>query len=143
MAFALSKANAYQLKNWSSGFRQNVQVIELTITRANTDTDLDLFDSAGTFWTAVGSSDVGKLAKDTLTPIFSQVAFILGCEVIGNAAPLIRVASAPGATSYVLGNEGTYPEVKPVITLVSGSGATSLKIALLLSLNDMVQSATL
>jgi len=138
MAFALTKFSAYQLHNRSSVVRSDVQVLEYTITRANTDTDLDLFDSAGTFWTAVGGSGLGLLAKTALASIFDQVAFIMSCSVLGNNAPLAQVVSSAAAGSYVLSNDGTYPVVKPAITLVSGSGAVSLKVCIVVSLNDLV-----
>jgi hypothetical protein len=143
MAFALSSASAYQIYNRTSVSRPDLQVLEFTITRANTDTDLDLFDASGTFWTAVGASGVGLIAKTALTPIFDQVAFLVSCAVVGNNAPLAQVVSSPAAGSYVLSNDGTYPVVKPAITLVSGSGATSLKVCLVLSLNSLVSPVAL
>lgn len=142
MAFALTKLSAYRVYNRSSVARGDLQVVEYTITRANTDTDLDLFDAAGTFWTAVGGSGNGLAAKTALAPIFDQAAFIVSCSVLGNNAPLAQVVSSAAAGSYVLSNDGTYPVVKPAITLVSGSGAVSLKVCLVLALNDLVPPIT-
>lgn len=138
MAFGLTKLSAYQVHNRAASQRGDLQILELTITRANTDTDLDVFDAAGTFWTAVGAAGYGVGAKAALSPIFDQVAFLASCSVVGNNAPLAQVVSSAAAGSFVLSNEGTYPVVKPAITLVSGSGAVSLKVCLVLSLNDLI-----
>ena len=137
MAFALTRANFYQLTNSSASTRPNVQVLEFTITRANTDTDLDLFDSAGTFWTAVGSSGLGLAAKTALSPIFSQVNRLLSAHILGDSNVMYQAGSAT-ASAFVVSNDGTYPVFKPAITLVSGSGSTTLKVSLIVTLNDLV-----
>lgn len=137
MAFALTKANFYQIVNASPTQRPNLQVLEFTITRANTDTDLDLFDAAGTFWTAVGSSGLGLAAETALAPIFDQVRGLVSATILGNSSFLVP-GTTPSTTIFSISNDGTYPVFKPAITLVSGSGPTTLEVVLVLSLNDLI-----
>lgn len=138
MAFALSKARFYQLQQTSPVNRPNLQVLEFDITRANTDTALDLFSVSGTFWTAAGASGLGAKALSALELIASQVAHIVSCQVVGNNAVLAPVSASAGALTYILGNAGTFPVVQPSITLASGSGAVSLKVCLVVALKDGV-----
>jgi len=137
MAFGLTKANYYQIVNSSPSLRDNLQVLEFFITRANTDTDLDFFDSAGTFWAAVGGSGLGLAAKTALMPIFDQVNGLVSVSILGNGGVLIPAAAAT-ATAFVLTNDAVFPAFKPAITLVSGSGSTTLEVTLVLTLNDTV-----
>lgn len=56
MAFAIVKAKMYGIQTGAPQRSKGIQVVELELTGANTDIDLDLGDPTGTFWTDAASS---------------------------------------------------------------------------------------
>jgi len=75
--FALTKYNAYGFVIDSDVRKRAMQRMTLHITAANTDTDFDLGDDSGTFWTAVGVDatygDLGDQALATIQKIDDNV----------------------------------------------------------------------
>lgn len=114
MAFALTKAVFHGEYRGEAVQEKARQYAILTITAANTDTDLDLGDNAGTFWTAVGGSTPGtealKAMKDITTK--SEEFLNLNSEALivkqkanfteGNVQILSSGASAGGAATEAL-----------------------------------------
>lgn len=90
MAFALTKAVAYGIEAEEAVNKRYKQVLQLTITAANTDTALDLGDYAGTFWDAVDGSTPGDEALAAIKSINTK------------AAQLIKVASEPLLSRQVI-----------------------------------------
>ncbi len=79
MAFAVTKFNAYGVLNTSPSIKRGTQLVELTITGANTDVAYDLGTTGGTFWTsAVADATYGGIATAArdfmLTTLYGQVA---------------------------------------------------------------------
>lgn len=69
MAFALTKVRAYGVESEEPVNKRYLQRLILNITGANTDTDLDIGDYSGTFWTAVGATSPGAEALKVLKNI--------------------------------------------------------------------------
>jgi len=71
--FSLTKYNAYGFIIDSDIRKRAIQRMTLHITAANTDTDLDIGDDSGTFWTAAEADttygDLGSKALDTIQAI--------------------------------------------------------------------------
>ncbi len=131
MSFALTKAQFRSLSLQNVSYKKGVQEVVLEITAANTDTDLDIGDAAGTFWTAaVANATYGAMAALVLAQLQAVVASSayfsqLRCPELQCSAYL-QVASAPGATQYSLTTD-TYG---PDILLASGSAPTSYHVHL-------------
>lgn len=138
MAFALTNAKFYKVDTSSPIDKRGLQAIEMTITRGSSDTDLDIGDIAGTFWTAaIADATYGtesRRALDSFTLIASQIEQVASCEITAANGFLLRVASVSAVTQYQLVNGGTFPVVKPEIVLNSGAAPATLKVTMLLSL---------
>lgn len=111
MAFALTKFKAYGLKTQGPTRVLGQQVVELHITAANTDTDLDIGDDAGTFWGAVDATDLGaealRLLKEIIADKAQGLLAVHGEELVGR----LRVAAASGAGEYSLAVDNNRPNI--------------------------------
>jgi hypothetical protein len=138
MAFALTNAKLYKVDTSSPIDKRGLQAVELTITRGSSDTDLDIGDTAGTFWAdAIADATYGDQAQkclDAYKTISGEIEAVASCEVTAANGFLLRVASVSAVTQYQLVNGATFPEVEPEIVLNSGAAPATLKVTLLLSL---------
>ncbi len=78
MTFSLTKFKAYGIEADQVVDHYEKQVAVFSITAANTDVDLDIGDYTGTFWSAVGSSDVGSQALIAIKDINKRAESFLG-----------------------------------------------------------------
>lgn len=136
MAFALTKAEFRSVCFQNPSYKKGIQEVVLTITGANTDIDLDIGDSGGTFWTAAqADATYGTMAANVLTKlqeVVAQADYLKAWECPQlQATAYIQVASAPGASQYSLTTD-TYG---PNILLQSGSAPTSYKVHLFYELD--------
>jgi hypothetical protein len=132
MAFALSKFKAYGLKTQGPTRVLGQQVVELHITAANTDTDLDIGDNSGTFWSAADNTDLGAEALRVLREIIAdKVQGLLAVnseELVGR----LRDTTATGAGVYALAVANN----RPNISWFSGDAPTSYVVQLVYQLLD-------
>lgn len=131
MAFALTKFAAYGTQIQSVTSKRGVQIAELTITAANTDTDLDIGDlTPGTFWTAVA----GALATTALAHLATIVANSRELVAVRGTAFLDRLKSAAGAgaSEYAIAVSAKLPN----ITWNNGTAPTSYVVQLEWLLTD-------
>jgi hypothetical protein len=140
MAFALTDASFYKLDSGSPVAKRGLQVLEFKVTRGASDTDLDVGNVSGTFWTAaIADGTYGTqatLALKEFSKIASSIDGIVSCEILGNAGMLLRVASASANTNYNLVGSGTYPLVVPEITLYNDAAPATVSVRLVVSLTD-------
>lgn len=141
MAFALVDANFGKLEIPTAIKKRGLQYLEFKITRgAAGDTDLDIGNTSGTFWTAaIADGTYGTLATNALkefTKIASAIDGLISCEIVANTGPMLRVASTSGATNYDISNGGTYPLFVPEITLTSNAAPATISVRLVVSLTD-------
>lgn len=129
MTFALTKAEFRSSAFQNPSLKRGLQEVVLTITAANTDTDLDIGDASGTFWTAAqADSTYGAMAAAVLAKLQAAVAGSSYCA--GILCPELqlgayaRVASSPAANQYALSID-TYG---PDIALHSGDAPTSYHV---------------
>lgn len=139
MAFALTDARFYKVEIPSAIDKRGLQGIELTVTKsAAGDTDLDIGNTSGTFWTAaIANGTYGTqadLALKQFKLIASSIEALVSCEITAANGFMLRVASVSGATQYALTNGGSFPAVVPEITLANDAAPATLKIRMLLSL---------
>lgn len=140
MAFALTDARLYKVEIPSAIDKRGLQGVEFTVTRGSSDTDLDIGNTSGTFWTAaIADGTYGPQATKCLAEFqkFSaEIEAVVSCEITAANGFLLRVASVSAVTQYQLTNGGTFPDVVPEITLNSGAAPATLKVRMLLSLNS-------
>ena len=141
MAFALVDANFGKLEIPTAIKKRGLQYIEMKITRgAAGDTDLDIGNVSGTFWTAaIADGTYGHLAGLALkefTKIASSIDGLISVDILANTGTMTRVASTSGATNYDISNGGTYPAFVPEITLTSTAAPATISVRLVLSLTD-------
>lgn len=116
MAFALTSAYLYKIDTPSRIRKWGWQAAEFTITRsASSDTDLDIGDVAGTFWTAVGATGIGAQILSGWTNVIANAEELISLSVTSEAGFLSR-ASSSGLTA-----EGT-----ATVNWAGGSAGTAL-----------------
>lgn len=136
MTFALSAAYAYpELISSPTAKRRGNQIIELLITGASADVDLDIGDLSGTFWTAVGSSAPGAAVLAALTSLYPQFSSA-GCIAIESIQLLDRVQVASLTTSGQFSVAINSTTKLPEIAVNAADGETSWQIRLVCWLND-------
>lgn len=144
MAFALTDARFYKVEIPSAIDKRGLQGIEMTITRGSSDTDLDIGNTSGTFWTdALADGTYGAqadLALKQFALIASDIEALVSCELTAANGFLLRVASVSAVTQYQLDNGGSFPVVTPEITLNSGAAPATVKLRWILSLNKNVNT---
>jgi hypothetical protein len=132
MAFALSKFKAYGLKTQGPTRVLGQQFVELHITAAATDVDLDIGDDAGTFWGAVDATALGEEALRLLKEIIADKAqgllSVNGDELVSR----LRDATATGAGVYALAVANN----RPNISWFSGDAPTAYVVQLVYQLID-------
>lgn len=135
MTFALTSAYLYKVDTPTHIRKWGCQAVELVITRESGDTALDLGDIAGTFWTAVGSSALGARVLPLWTQLLGNIESLVSCELTASNGFLLRAATAAAATNYALANSGTFPDVKPSITLNTNAAPATVKVTMVLALD--------
>jgi hypothetical protein len=131
MAFALTAAEFRSSSFQNPSYKRGAQEVVLTITGAATDTDLDIGDASGTFWTAAqADATYGTMAAEVLTKLQAAVA---GTSYLRRwecpelqAGAYAQVKSSPAANQYST-DIGTYGVN---ITLHSGDAPTSYHVIL-------------
>lgn len=145
MAFALVDATLCQTEIPNAVKKYGLQYIELKVTRTSSDTDCDIGDTAGTFWTDVtADATYGALAQralDEWKKVAGKIRGVVSIEAVANNAPLIRAGSASSATNYALSNNGTYPLFEPVVTFNGSVNPATVTLILQLSLTDTTTPA--
>lgn len=135
MAFALTGYKSYSRAAYEPVTAQFEQTVELTITRAATDTALDLGNPAGTFWTAaLADVTFGALATKALAhwkTVQGKTRVIqnAGSREIENA--FARVVSGATGAQYQL-NASTPSAL--AFVLVSGQALATLRVVVGVSL---------
>ncbi len=125
MAFAVTKFTAYGRLNTNPTIKRGIQLVELTITGANTDVAYDLGTTAGTFWTsAVAHATYGGIATAArtfiLTTLTAQVASILGVQAQALCTPVGRINAATASTNTY--TQAVAAVTTPMIELAFNSG---------------------
>lgn len=131
MAFALAKVRAYGVEAEEALNKRYRQFYILDITAANTDTDLDLSDNSGTFWSAVDGSEPGDTALATLKDIVTRSDALIAVK----SEPLlskVQVGTVSGAGEYSVAVTGKRPDV----AFNSGDAPTSYIVVLEYLLKD-------
>ncbi len=130
MAFAVTKFNAYGRLNTNATPKRGIQIVELTITGANTDIAYDLGTTAGTFWvSAEAHATYGAIATAAktfiLTTLYGQVASIYSVSAQALCTPVGRINAATASSN-------TYTQAVAVVTtpmielaFASGSAPTT------------------
>jgi hypothetical protein len=90
MAFALSKAYFYKVDTPSHIRKWGFQAAEFHITRTSSDTDLDLGDVSGTFWTAVGASGIGAVALPLWRSVLPNFEELAGLQLTSDSGFLVQ-----------------------------------------------------
>ncbi len=130
MAFALTSVQAYGIEAEEPVNKRYTQRIILAITAANTDTDLDIGDFSGTFWTAVGSSSAQAVDAQLALKATQLSADSLILVQSTSLWPYARVSSgSPSANEYHVALDSTNTQL-PNIALHSGDAPTSYKLVL-------------
>jgi hypothetical protein len=105
MAFALASAYLYKVDTPSHVRKYGWQVAEFEITRDTSDTDLDIGDVAGTFWTAVGSSGLGERLLSDWTRLVGDIEELVSLSITSSSGFLLPsvgdAALAAGGTASV------------------------------------------
>lgn len=133
MAFALTQLRAWGNKIQTATPLRGEQVVELTITQANTDTDCDIGDDTGTFWTAAGATDIGAAALVQLQAIVAQALQLTAVEseaLINKTKVLVADVNAAGEYGLTVDNN------RPNITFYSGDAPTAWVLQLRYTLDD-------
>ena len=131
MTFALTRFEAYGVQIDQPLSKRYIQRVEMRITGANTDIAVDLGNLAGTFWTAVGSTEPGTTALAAIKAIALKAASLVhvgGSEVTNKC----RVAGTASAGQYNM----TVTNDRPNITYVTTDAPTSQKLVLEWELKD-------
>jgi hypothetical protein len=138
MAFALTKYKAYGTLVSGPSRKQAIQYVELHITAANTDTDLDIADASGTFWTAAQANstygDIAEQALESITDVGDQSAALLSVmspEILSRA----QDNTSPASGFYGISVSGNLPNIE----WASGNAPTAYQVTLMLALPDGVQ----
>lgn len=144
MAFALTKFRAIKIAQQSAVPKMGVCQIEMQVTRGSSDTDLDVGDIDGTFWTAaIADATYGTLATAAnawLNSILPSVISNEGFNLLGSGTSLamIQVTSASAATNFAVGNEQTFPLWFPNFTLNASADPATLNLVIKVGLVDGV-----
>lgn len=125
MAFALTGFRTYSIAASEAVTTQFEQVVELTITRAATDTALDIGNVAGTFWSAADDSANGAAALVYWKDILAKAREVLFVGSQGIETTFTRVVSGATGAQYQLA--ATTP-TGIAFTLVSGQALTPFKV---------------
>ncbi len=96
MTFALVSARAYGIEAEEAVNKRYKQVLSLSITAANTNVAVDLGTYAGTFWTAVGSTEPGITALQAVKDIQTRAKTLLKVAGTGIAGKIQSTAVYPG-----------------------------------------------
>ncbi len=133
MAFGLVGYSARGIDIAGPNYKRGIQQVVFNITGTASDIDLDIGDGTGTFWTAVGATDMGAKALESLTRISNQTAAILGWQ---SPQFIDRVQSAAAGSSgeYALSLGGLGVN----FSIHTGEGATSYYVIFNLELYDRV-----
>lgn len=145
MTFALTAFKAYGIRTSGANRQHTHQVAELKITSANTDVDLDIGDTTGTFWTAAqADSTYGTMAARALTVMtniqaIAQDLKLPESEALSQKTPVpgggvmtflsaASVGGAPAETYTVTGllSTDTILSVVPKIASATGRAAISV-----------------
>ena len=126
MAFKLTAFEARSLELQNVSFKRGIQQVVLTITAANTDTDLDIGDETGTFWTAAQADGtyggMAALALAALKAIMANAAHMIDWHC-PQLTGYIQAAVPAGSQYQVAVDTLGYD-----FTLASGSAPTSYKM---------------
>ena len=132
MAFALTAFKTYAIPSYEAVTAQFEQVVELTITRAATDTALDVGNAAGTFWTAADDTALGLTALGYWKSIIGKARAVLSCTSPQIETTFARVVS--GATGAQFQLVASTPATI-AYTLVSGQALATLNVYVRFSIN--------
>lgn len=135
MAFAISKARFYGIDSAGPSKVRGRQGLELHITAAATDIDLDIGDDTpGTFWTAaIANAATGAMAtkiQETLQALDDYATF-LSVES-AQLADRIQIAAVVGAGTYSVAIENQ----RPNIAVHTADGETAWQIVITWLLPD-------
>lgn len=135
MAFALTGYAARGIDIAGPSYKRGIQQVVFKITALATDVDLDIGDSAGTFWTAAAAdSTYGSLAAKALLSLTRIAAQSSNLLAIKSPQLLKRVQSA------AVGNNGEFAVsidvLGPDILFKASDGETALYVVLDYELND-------
>lgn len=141
MAFALTKFKADGIRHTGANRSHGEQVAIFNITAANTDTDLDISDDGGTFWTAaLANATYGTIAAEAYAMLFGNSTY---GSLTGAVANIVSVEGDP-LVSYqkvltlTAGNEYTVAVNSdlPDLAFNSGSAPTALVLQVRWILKD-------
>lgn len=129
MAFALTGFYADGIRYNGPGPKHAEQVVYLQITAADTDTALDISDSAGTFWTDVeADATYGALGTAAASVVFNQLAAVndglLSISLVDNLN-YYQGAAASGVIYTVVMTDSL-----PDLLFASGSAPTGYTVVL-------------
>lgn len=132
MAFALTAYRSYAVPSYEALTQQFTQVVELTITRAATDTALDIGNVSGTFWSAADDTALGASALANFKCILGKARAVLNITSPEVENALLRDVAAPATGEYRL---AAATPTGIAYTFFSGDALTPLKVFIVFSLN--------
>jgi hypothetical protein len=133
MAFALTGFKTYSVAAFEAVTAQFEQVVEITGTRAATDTALDVGNVAGTFWSAADDSPAGAAALVYWKSILGKAREVLTCTSPQIETTFARVVSGATGAQYQL---AASTPTGIAFTLVSGQTLATFKILVRFSLKS-------
>lgn len=112
MTFSLTKFRCYGIEADEAISKRNKQIAVFNISSANTDTDLDIGDYTGTFWSAVGSSMRGALLsiKQIQTRADSFLG-ISGSSIAGYVQSNLSESQVHNYVSLPIDGSGSYQDI--------------------------------
>lgn len=136
MAFALTAYEARAIDIGTTTFKRGIQQVVFDITGTTADVDLDIGDSAGTFWVAAqANATYGTLAASalaSLTRIAGQSTWMSWQSP--QLADRVQVASLTTTGQYSLATDTLGPD----FAFNAANGETSYKIILTYEMNNFI-----
>lgn len=127
MAFALTGFKSYGVRADGAVRPHVLQIAEFRITAANTDTGLDISNSAGTFWTAaIANATYSDMATAVSSLLFNQISGILYQLRSVSGLPAYSVTQSPAAGSYTVTINSDIPD----LAFNTGSAPTAYVLVL-------------
>ena len=133
MAFSLTSMKAYGLDINEPVRKRQCQVVEFKIAATAADVDLDIGDTAGTFWSAADDTAAGLAAKKAFADILSNAENLVSLtsyDLLKNFTPAGAAAIGAGLVKF----NGT--QLAPEILFNAGEGLTAYTITIVYSLKD-------
>lgn len=136
MAFAVTKYKSYSIRPHQGICERFEHIVELHITAANTDTDCDIGDFSGTFWTAAEADatygDIAENVADAMQDLYPNASCITW-ESPELDTDYVRVIGAPALAGEFKADQNSTTKI-PDLTFLTTDAPTALTVRLRFSL---------